>query len=344
MKDSIGVAVIGFGFMGHTHAVGWSMVPEAKLVAVSDVRGKRVAKEAAKFKVKVYRDYRDVLERKDVDVVDICTPTDTHAQVAVESAKAGKNVLLEKPIALTLRDADKIIGAVKKAGVTFMVAHCVRFFSEYMKVKELLEKGVLGEPVIARALRAGPLPGWGVKSWFKDQKRSGGVAVDLAIHDIDFVRWCFNEDVSRVYAKVGRFVRKDATMDDHALMILRFQGGGVAHIEASWAVPQEYPFTYAFELSGTKGFVSFNNHDTVPLTVMAKGRVVQYGVDTEKWVEGMPFPIDPYYREIRHFADCVLKGKTPLTGGEEARKALEIALAAKASSKKGEPVKIPLEA
>jgi predicted dehydrogenase len=258
------------------------------------------------------------LERKDVDVVDICTPTDTHAQVAVDSAKVGKNVLLEKPIALTLRDADRIIGAVKKAGVTFMVAHCIRFFSEYMKVKELLDKGVLGEPVIARALRAGPLPGWGVKSWF-------------------------NQDVARVYAKVGRFVRKDANMDDHALMILRFQGGGVAHIEASWAVPQEYPFTYAFELSGTKGFVSFNNHDTVPLTVMSKGKITHYGVDTERWVEGMPFPIDPYYREIRHFADCVLKGETPLTGGEEARKALEIALAAKASSKRGEPVKIPLE-
>jgi myo-inositol 2-dehydrogenase/D-chiro-inositol 1-dehydrogenase len=320
------------------------MVPEAKLKAISDVRGKALTKDAKKFKAKVYKDYHEVLMMKDVDVIDICTPTDTHPRVAVDAAKAGKNILLEKPIALSLKEADRIIKATEKAGVTFMVAHCMRFFSEYVKCKELVDNGVLGEPVIARALRAGPLPVWGVKSWFKDQKRSGGCAVDLAIHDIDFIRWCYNEDVVRVYAKVGRFVRKDATMDDHALMILRFTGGGVAHIEASWAVPQQYPFTYFFELSGTKGFVTFNNHEPVPLTVMSKGKTVEYSPDTKKWVEGMPFPIDPYYREIRHFADCVLKGETPLTGGIEARKALEIGLAARLSSKRGEPIKLPLEA
>jgi myo-inositol 2-dehydrogenase/D-chiro-inositol 1-dehydrogenase len=319
------------------------MVPEAKLMAISDVRGKAIAKEARKFKTKVYKDYHEVLEREDVDVIDICTPTDTHPKVAVDAAKAGKNILLEKPIALTLREADKIIGAVEKVGVAFMVAHCMRFFSEYVKVKELLDDGVLGEPVIARALRAGPLPGWGVKSWFKEQKRSGGVAVDLAIHDIDFLRWSFNQEVSRVSAKVGRFVRKDATMDDHALMILRFEKGGIAHIEASWAVPQQYPFTYAFELSGTKGFVSFNNHDPVPVTLMSKKETIEYAPNTEKWVEGMPFPIDPYYKEIRHFADCLLKGGIPLTGGREARKALEISTAARLSSKTGKPVNLPLE-
>ncbi len=344
MKDSLGVAVIGFGFMGQTHATGWSMVPEAKLKAISDVRGKAITKEAKKFKTKVYKDYNEILKMNDVDVIDICTPTDTHPRIAVDAAKAGKNVLLEKPIALSLREADKIIENIEKAGVSFMVAHCMRFFSEYVKCKELIDNGVLGAPVIARALRAGPLPGWGVQSWFKEQKRSGGCAVDLAIHDIDFIRWCFNKEVARVYAKVGRYVRKDAAMDDHALMILRFIGGGIAHIEASWAVPQQYPFTYSFELSGTKGFVTFNNHEPVPLTLMSKEKTVEYSPDTKKWVEGMPFPIDPYYREIKHFADCVLKGDKPLTGGTEARKALEISLAAKLSSKRGKPVKLPLEA
>ena len=340
----IGVAVIGFGFMGYLHATAWSMVPEARLMAISDA-SKSALKEAEKFKVPLYSNYWDVLERKDVDVVDICTPTNTHPQIAVDSAKAGKNILLEKPIALTLEDADRIIEATKKAGVTFMVAHCVRFFSEYMKTKELLDKGVLGEPVIARALRAAPLPEWGVESWFKEQQRSGGVALDVAIHDIDFIRWCFNEEVARVYGKVGRFVRQDASADDHALIILRFQGGGIAHIEASWAVPQQYPFTYAFELSGTKGFVSFNNHETVPLTVMSRGKTVQYPIETKEWIEDIPYqlPIDPYYREVKHFSECIIEGKAPLTGGEEARKALEIALAAKLSTSKGEPVRLPLK-
>ncbi|MEM4246194.1 MAG: Gfo/Idh/MocA family oxidoreductase, partial [Candidatus Bathyarchaeia archaeon] len=284
------------------------------------------------------------IEDKKVNLVDICTPTYTHRSIAVEAAKAGKHVLVEKPIALTLKDADAMIEAAEKSGVKLMVAQVIRFFSEYRKVKELVDKGTLGEPIIARGLRAGPLPGWGIKSWFKDQRLSGGVGVDMAIHEIDVMRWIFNDDVKRVYAKVGRFVRKDAKMDDHALMILRFNRGGIAHIEVSWAVPQEYPFTYAFELAGTKGFVEFNNHSMTPITIMAGGRVERFSPDTEKWVPGMPFPIDPYYREIRHFADSVLQDKEPMTGGRVGRSALEVSLAAQRSSKTGKPVNLPLEA
>jgi len=329
--------------MGTTHLTGWSMVPEAKIVAVSDLLATKKTKKLRNYKAKIYKDYHAALDRKEVNVVDICTHTYTHKTVAVEAAKAGKNVLLEKPIALSLKDADAIIDATKRAGVKFMVAQVIRFFPEYMKVKELVDKGVLGEPVIARAHRAGPIPRWGIKSWFKDQKLSGGVSVDLAIHDIDFTRYVFADEVKRVYAKVGRFVRKDAAMDDHALILLRFRNGGIAHIEASWAVPQEYPFTYAFELAGTKGFVQFNNNETVPVTVMAKGKVERFSPVMEKWVPGMPFPIDPYYLEIRHFADCLLQDKEPLTTGKEARAALEISMAAQRSSKTGKPVNLPLE-
>jgi len=98
-----------------------------------------------------------------------------------------------------------------------------------------------------------------------------GVPVDPAIHDIDFLRWCFSDEVRRIYGFVDRLVRKGGTSPDHALMILRFKHDGIAHVEASWAVPDQAPFTTYFELAGTKGWLNVDNSSTVPITVMSNG-------------------------------------------------------------------------
>lgn len=338
----MGVALVGCGFMGGVHLNAWTMIPEAKIVAVVDVRKNMARPVARKFKAKAYSKLEQAVNEVDIDVVDICTPTYTHKQNVMNAVKARKQVLVEKPLALSLKDADQMIGAARKAGVKFMVAHVIRFFAEYARIKELVSQGAIGEPVISRGHRAGPLPTWGTRSWFLNPKLSGGVGIDLAIHDIDFTRWCFDDKVKDVYAKVARLVHKRGVCDDHALIIMRFEHDGIAHIEASWAVPSQYPFTTYFEIAGRKGFISVDNLSVTPVTVMSNGKVERLSPETSPPVPGMPFPIDPYYREIRHFADCVINGTEPMTNGEEAKKSLEIALAAIRSSKTGDVIKLPL--
>jgi len=339
----MGVVVVGYGFMGEVHLNAWSLIPEAKAVALVARHPNRAKRVAKKFKTRVFSDLDRAMKETNVDIVDICTPTFTHKEHVMNAVKARKQVIVEKPFALTLKDADEMIVAARKARVKLMVAQCIRFFAEYAKIKELVSQGAVGEPVISRALRAGPLPTWGERSWFTDPKKSGGVGIDLAIHDIDFTRWCFDDRVKHVYARIGRLVHKKGICDDHALIILRFEHDGIAHIQASWAVPTQYPFTYYFEIAGRKGFISVDNHSVAPITIMSDGKVEKLSPETLPSVPGMPFPIDPYYREIRHFVDSVLENKEPMTNGEEAGKSLEIALAAIRSSKTGRVVKLPLE-
>lgn len=339
----IGIAVVGYGFMGGVHLNAWSMIPEAKIVALVARHPNKARPVARKFKARVYSDLERAMDETDVDVVDVCSPTCTHKEHVMAAVKAGKQVLVEKPFALTLKDADQMIDAAKKAGVKLMVAHCIRFFAEYAKIKELVSQGAIGEPVISRGHRAGPLPTWGARSWFLDPKMSGGVGIDLAIHDIDFTRWCFDDKVKQVYAKVATLVHKKGVCADHALIIMRFEHDGIAHIEASWAVPTQYPFTTYFEIAGRKGFISVDNFSVAPVTVMSNDNVERFSPEAMPSVPGMPFPIDPYYREIGHFVDCILTNREPMTNGEEAKKSLEVALAAVRSSKTGDVVKLPLE-
>ena len=334
--DKHGICIVGYGFMGTTHASAWKLIENAEIKAFIGRNLDKAGEVASKYGAKAYSTLGEALRREEVDIVDICTPTYTHKGFALEAAEAGKHILCEKPIALTLDDADEMIRASEKADVKFMVAHCLRFFAEYAKMRELIKEGAIGEPVISRALRAGPLPTWG--TWFSDQSKSGGVAVDLAIHDIDFLRWCYGDEVERVYASIGKLVRRELNMDDHALILLRFRKGGIAHVEASWAVPQQYPFTMMMEVAGTKGIISLDNHSTIPVKVIKDDSAQAYTPDTLPWVQGMPFPIDPYYREIFHFLECVEADKKPLTDGLEAKKALAVALAAKESSEKGQPI------
>jgi len=339
---TLDICVVGYGLMGSIHAACWNMIEEVKIRAFTGRNVKKAEEVASSYGGRAYSTLEEALKNENIDIVDICTPTYTHKDFTVLAAERGKHILCEKPISLTLEHADEMTVAARRAGVKFMVAHCLRFFSEYAKTKELVDSGSIGDPIISRALRAGPLPTWG--PWFSDQAKSGGVAIDLAIHDIDFLRWCFEDEVTRVYASVSRLVHKDVGIDDHALILIRFKKGGIAHVEANWAVPQQYPFTTTLEIAGTKGIIFLDNHSTIPVKVIKDDSTHVVAPDTLPSVPGMPlpFPIDPYYREILHFVECIKVDKEPMTGGGEARKALEVALAAKKSTREGKPVNLPM--
>jgi len=337
----LNVAVIGCGFMGTTHMESWRKIPGARIkgiVARSVAKAERYAEQHG---ARAYKDFEAILRDDSIDIVDVCTPTDLHSSQAVAALESGKHVVVEKPMALSLRDADSMIAAAKRSGKKLMVAHVLRFFPEYMKAKEVVDSGAVGELRSARAERAASLPAW--SEWFLDRARSGGVPVDMAIHDVDFLRWCFRDEVERVYAKIGNLVHKHVSAYDHAFMLLRFRGGGIASIEVSWAVPSSFPFTMSLDLTGTDGMLNVDNNSTIPVKLFRKEGQSSYSPDTFPWRPSVhPFPIDPFYRELQHFADCVLHDKEPMTHGEESRRSLEVCLAAVKSGETGEPVRLPL--
>lgn len=337
MGDKLGVAVIGYGFMGTTHLSAWKLVEEAEIKAVMGRTLPKVKEVAEKFNATAYNNLEDILKRDDIDIIDICTPTYTHAKYAVSSMNAGKHVLCEKPMALSLKEADEMINASKRNKVKLMIAHVLRFFPEYMKAKELVDNGSIGEPVIARAYRGGPMPTW--SPWFTEKEKSGGIAIDLAIHDVDFLIWAFNKDVEKVYAKVDRLIHKDVSAEDFALITMKFNEGGIALVEASWALPQRFPFTMKLEIDGTEGMISLDNQSTVPVKLITNESVEGFSPETLPWRPSVhPFPIDPYYREIKHFIESILKDKPPMTDGEVSKKSLAVCLAALKSSETNSPI------
>ena len=327
----IGVAVIGCGFIAPAHLKAWRRIREAELVAVVDIIEGRAKWAASEFKVPLYfTDYTRVLDLEEVDVIDICTPTYTHAEIAVAAAKSGKHVLVEKPIALRLREADEMIRAARRANVKLMVAHCLRFWPEYVAAKKIISKGEIGEPRIARAYRLSEFPHWA--PWHKDLRLGGGVFVDMSIHDIDFLRWIMGE-VEEVYARGGILKFRDSTAYDYVHALLKFKTGAIAYVEGSWIQPPGYPFTTYLEVVGTRGTLRVDNRSSAALQVYKPSGTSYY----------TPVSEDPYYLEIKHFASCVLRDEEPCVSGEEARRSLEVALAAIKSMMRRGPVRLPLK-
>ena len=329
--NKLKVALIGAGFIARVHIPSWKRINGVELVSVCDIIEER-AKEYSKIYgiPKYYKDYKEMLEKEDIDIVDICTPTYNHAEIAVECMNAGKHVVSEKPIALKLSDADAMINAAKKNNVKFMVAHCLRFWPEYVVIKRLVENGEIGEPRVARAYRRSGFPVWA--KWHLDINTGGGVFVDMSIHDVDTLRWVIGE-VEEVYARGGVLKTKGATAYDYVHALLKFKNGAIAYVEGSWIQPATYPFTTYMEVVGTKGALKVDNHTTSSVRVWKN--------------EGVPTDFNPnsedaYYLELKHFYEAVRDNKEPKVSGEEAKKTLEVVLAAVKSIRENKPVKLPL--
>jgi len=245
---------------------------------------------------------------KEVDIVDVCTPTYTHKEIAVAAAKSGKHVLVEKPIALRLRDADEMIQAAKSAGVKFMVAHVLRFWPEYVEAKRIVDSGAARRAEDRESVQAVPLPRVG--SLAQGSQAQRGVFVDMSIHDVDWLRWALGE-VVEVFARGGTLKTRDATTHDYTHAILKFKSGTIAYVDGSWIQPPGFPFTTYLEIVGTKGMLTVDNQG--PAAV----RVYRPGAPPAAFT---PFDEDGYDREVRHFYECIVEDKEPAVTGEEARK------------------------
>jgi UDP-N-acetylglucosamine 3-dehydrogenase len=329
------VGIIGAGGIAGQHAYCYQHIPEAKVVAVADVVLERAQKIAGLFGADALDHGDKIIERDDIDVVDICVPTYLHSEFTIKAARAGKHVLCEKPIALNIEQGLQMIEETRKANVKFMVAHVLRYFPENVRAKQIMESGTIGDPIMVRTYRGGVHPGR-VREWYSDISRSGGAIQDTVIHDVDFFKWCFGP-VKEVYVKGNTF--KKVPYLEYDLLMLEFANGVIAHMTVDWSKPANGHFTTRMEIVGTKGMVEFNADDSSPLHILTSA-------DGAK-KDGVAIPespldprSDPYSREIIEFLRCIENDTEPPIPAKEALDTLNTVLACLESEKTGEPVKV----
>ncbi len=325
------VAIVGTGSMGGVHAKAWSQT-EAHLGAFVGKPGREGAALASSYGVPFATDLETVLPA--VDLVDICTPTHLHAEFTLRAARAGKHVICEKPLALTVADGQAMIRACRAAGVRLLVAHVLRFFPEYRLARELVARGEIGQPAVLRLSRCAFRPRK-ADNWFADPARSGGMILDLMVHDFDYARWVAG-DVVRLFAKAASTSgRRDET--DHALAILTHRGGAITHVEGSWAYPPP-TFRTHLEIAGTAGLIEFDSPATAPVIVHlhGDGRATSHDVPRAT----SPLHESPYAMQVRAFHEALVHDTEPPVKAEDGLVAVQIARAVIESSRLGVPVEI----
>ena len=333
----LGLGLIGCGSIAQeSHLPAISQIRTAKLVAVTDIDSAKAEAAAKKFgSARVCEDYEELLEFEGVEAVDICAPTKAHAEIAVAAANAGKHVLCEKPIALTLEEADRMISACHKNQVKLMIAHSRRFIPRYSIVKHLIEDGKLGRTIwvlqISRRHKTG------APSWYFDPTMTYGPIAEVGIHDADLVRWFLDDEVTEVQG-AARSTTPESTLHNQVFAALKFRRGGVGAFEVGYVLPKGYGQYTTLELMGSKGFVTASDNH---MNVMLRG--TDEGV-TYPLSYGDLLTVNQAYRdEIVAFVESVARNQVPPVTGEEARAALEIILAVLKSIKNGEAVRLPLQ-
>jgi scyllo-inositol 2-dehydrogenase (NAD+) len=323
--------------MVHAHNFRWR-VPHAELMAIVDVDGERAKEAAAELALEGagYADLASALASTDLDAVVITTPTFTHAELAVHAARAGKHVLCEKPMALTLEECDAMMAAAKEAGVVLQLAFMRHFDPPFVAAKAQIDAGLIGRPLIVRSLTRGPgLP----PDWANDIKTGNGMLAEVNSHDFDTVRWLGGGNYTEVYAqasalKAPHLKERFPDFYDTAVVSLKLDNGAYGMIDG--VCPVDYGYDARAEVVGSEGVLFIGE-----LRDMATTRVTREGGMVEahylSWRERFR---EAYVAEAEHFVGCVLEGKTPSVGGEDGRRAVEIVLAANASIRSGAPVKL----
>jgi Predicted dehydrogenases and related proteins len=347
MTKPIRVGIIGSQFISTIHADALRQCADAELFAVASPNESRVSAFAGRFDIPHhFTDYRKMLEMDEIAMVVVGVPNDLHCQIAVDAAAAGKHIVMEKPLCLNLAEADQMIAACRRASVKLMYAEELCFAPKYVRLKQLLDSGALGKPVLLKQSEKHDGPH---ASHFWDVSRAGGgVTMDMGCHAIEFFRWMLGRPkIKSVYAHMGTYLHMDKTEgDDQAILILEFENGVTAMAEESWTKPGG--MDDRAEVHGSQGVAYANllqgnsilTYSSVgyDYAVEKAGSTVgwSFTIYEEAWNYGFP-------QEMAHFVDCVKRDRQPEVTGEDGRAVLEAIFAAYESAGSGRKVELPFQ-
>jgi len=341
IKD-YGFAIIGCGHIGEKHARVLSELEGAKIVAVSDNVKDRAVEFGKKYNAKPYTDFSKLLKNKDVDIVTLCTPSGMHAQMTIEAAKAGKHVITEKPMALTLRGADKMIEECKKHNVRLFVIKQNRYNPPIKRLKEAIDKGRFGKLFLANTTVrwSRPQKYYDKDSWRGTYRMDGGVIMNQASHHIDLLRWLIGP-VDSVFAKIGTLAH-DIEVDDTAIVVLRFKNGVLGTIEVTTGIfPKNLEGSVA--VFGTKGSAKVGGSCVNDMDIWDFKDFENEDDDIKKFCTIPPDVYAYSHKEVfKNIIGAMRTDKDPLISGIEGRKTLELIQAIYKSARTGKEIRLPL--
>lgn len=337
----IKVGIIGAGMVTEkVHLPEYDEREDVEVIALADVDVQRAKRLAEKYAVKeIYEDWTEVAKNKEINGVSICTPVHLHKDMVCMAAENRKHILCEKPMALTLDEADSMIRAAERSGVILMMALNQRFISAHQVAKGVLDSGMLGKINTIRTIfgHSGPELWSPTFKWFFDgQKSGGGALIDIGIHKFDIMHWFTGKEATEV-AAFTETRERNIEVEDNACCMVRFKGGTLGVVEASWTVkPYVDNSLVAYCEKGTLRIGMERDKSrtmVVYITSPQEGEIV-YDVP--------PFAMPGEFNSgvIDHFIECVKHGSTPIATGYDGREALKFALAAYESAKTGKVVKL----
>ena len=313
----IRIGIIGCGKIAQVrHLPEYAANPHVELAGYYDLNTQRAQEMAAQYGGKVYDSYFDLLNDPSIDAVSICVENRSHAEITTYALYAGKHVLCEKPMAVTLAECESMVAAAERNGKYLMIGHNMRFDPVHRRAKQLLDRGVIGDVITFRAVlgNAGP-EGWSVDegTWFFDKNKAAlGALSDMGIHKVDLIQYLLGQKVIETTAKVVTLNKRDNEgqligVDDNALCILRMSGGALGTMAASWTI-------YGHEcqstcLYGTKGIMLIYSEPSSPIIVSdMEGNRTSYNLDVPHNGTGV----------IDEFVDALVHDREPEVSGREA--------------------------
>jgi predicted dehydrogenase len=345
---ALNIALTGFGFMGSMHAQIYAQLEGARLVGIADPRADATRTKLQKLgmAIPVYPSLQELLSaHPETAIVDVCTPLGSHESDALAALQSGRHLFCEKPLAPSLEAADRMIAAAKAAGVSAQVGHCIRFWPEYQALRRFVREAHGGRLLSLSLTRQASRPDYTVGDWANQEQLSGGAALDLHIHDTDFV-----------LALLGapRAVHSQATFDysgpAHIFTIYDYPDVAVA-AEGGWNYPPKWGFRMAFQAVFEKACIDFDSGKTPTLMVTRSDRAPEPmafqapAAGQSKSGEGNISTLGGYFNELKSFVDCIQRGVPPVDATlEDARASLAVVFAEIESARSGRPVVIGAKA
>jgi len=335
------VGIVGFGFMGRMHFRCWKAREDAQVVAVCDANPNikedthravgnidGAAGDIDFTGIEVFADFDRMIADAGLDAISLTLPTYLHAEFSGRALSRGVHVLCEKPMALTVGDCERMIAAARKSGKVLQIGHCLRFWPEYIKAKELVDSGKYGKVVAAMFQRLGSPPGWSLDNWFVDEQRSGGVALDLHIHDTDYVQYLLG--MPKAVCSHGAVGPRGQLI--HIVTQYVYGDDQVVTAEGGWGMMPGFGFEMSFNLILEKATIVYDVTRQPALRVCpAEGEVFTPQV----------LPQDGYVRQVGHFARSIQgQAVPPVITLEQSRDSVKIVEAEKQSIRRRERIVI----
>ncbi|TLS53647.1 Gfo/Idh/MocA family oxidoreductase [Paenibacillus antri] len=324
---------VGMISFAHGHAFSYLdallRLPDVEVVGIADESASRVEKVVRERGLAYYEDYRELLANDAADAVVICSENVHHARLTIDAAKAGKHVVCEKPLGVSVEEMERMVAACRDNGVQLMTAFPCRYLAAVVRAKEAVDRGEIGSIVAIKGTNRGSMPG----GWFVDPALSGGGALlDHTVHVMDLMNWFTGSRAKEVYAYAATLFHEELQVDDAGMIHVKFENGVFGVLDTSWSRPKSFPTwgDVTMEIVGTKGSISVD-------ALAQKNEL--YSEATGKghhlfWGDNMDFYM------MKSFTDALLHGEPAPISGEDGLRSAEVALAGYASVKLGQPVKL----